>query len=407
MRILATPRVAQPLHTSAQLHHHLTRHYIAALLTLAVIAIASQILVQFQLAQQAADARVINIAGKQRMLSQRISKDVLALSSITNSAMLHQYRKELEQNIARWETSQRGLQTGSSDLGLPGNNSAIVQRLFAQQQPYYDELYRVARQVSERNLPPTPAQIQTVLANEPYFLELMDQIVFQYDREARARVEQLRLIQLGLLGLFLTALLMQGLFIFRPAVRQMRTAVDEIEAAKQRTQETATRLQVSNQELHHTTQQLAATNARLQQEEVRQQQHIALLEAYQQTIRSMSTPVVPIADGVLVVPLIGELDAERADNFQRVLLQAIGTGHAHTVIVDLTGLVLRAGETIQTLLQTIQAAHLLGARTILTGISPHMARMLTETGIELDQIRTFTTLQQGVAVATRTRHMGY
>lgn len=401
MSTIIKASVAVPEEASVRMYRHLTRHYIAALVTLAIIAIASQILVQYQLARQAADSRVINIAGRQRMLSQRISKDTLALSSINNSAMLHHYRKELQQNIALWERSHQGLQQGDAELGLPGINSATVRGMFAQQQPYYDELLETAKQISERNLPPTPTQLETILANEPRFLELMDQIVFQYDSEASARVDQLRVIQVALLGLLLLTLLLQGVFIFRPALRQMRAHIDEIEAERLRTQEAAARLNASNHELQTTTTELAKINTRLQQQEQQQQQHITQLEAYQQAIRRMSTPVVPVADGVLVVPLIGELDSERAATFEHVLLQAISHHDTHTVIVDVTGLVLHHAASLTPLLQAVQAAHLLGAHTILTGVTPQIAHALVAADVELEQIQTFTTLQQGVAAAAR------
>ncbi|WP_169796549.1 PAS domain S-box protein [Chondromyces crocatus] len=135
-------------------------------------------------------------------------------------------------------------------------------------------------------------------------------------------------------------------------------------------------------------------------EEERQQ----LYEAVQRQeilLEELSTPLLPIADGVLVAPLVGPVDGQRAARLTEALLQGVTTQHIRVAIVDLTGVREIASETIAGLLRAVQAVRLLGARAVLTGIRPEVARSLVELGAELSGVPTFGTLQAGIAHAVR------
>ncbi len=107
--------------------------YIAALSTVALLTVLGQVVIQSALQQQSSDALVINIAGRQRMLSQRLSKAALALEVFPD--VRQQNADELRGVIVLWQRSQEGLQHGDTALGLPGNNSETVKRLFANIEP--------------------------------------------------------------------------------------------------------------------------------------------------------------------------------------------------------------------------------------------------------------------------------
>ncbi|MBV9787213.1 MAG: STAS domain-containing protein, partial [Chloroflexi bacterium] len=125
------------------------------------------------------------------------------------------------------------------------------------------------------------------------------------------------------------------------------------------------------------------------------------IEAERLTIllQELSTPIVPIYDGILVLPLIGAIDTGRANEIMGRLLEQIRKQHAESVIIDITGVPLVDTSVAQHLLQTAQAARLLGASVILVGISPEIAQTIVQLGIDLGDISTLPDLQAGVTVA--------
>ncbi len=118
----------------------LTVLYISALSIIALLAVSGQILIQMSLQRQSEDAGVINIAGRQRMLSQKLSKAALALSIAPTEAQRTPRIAELNAGTLLWESSHQGLQQGSTQLNLPGNNSATVTQLYAHIQLNFDAM---------------------------------------------------------------------------------------------------------------------------------------------------------------------------------------------------------------------------------------------------------------------------
>jgi methyl-accepting chemotaxis protein len=215
----------------------LTVLYLVALSAVAIFSIVGQLLIQIALIQQASDTRVVNIAGRQRMLSQKISKAALAIElNVTyrqnNSQIQPDNAKveELRNALVLWERSHRGLQKGDNELGLPNNNSPTIQNLFAKIAPHHqtmlDNATQLLRLVSETSYPTDPALIRLyvhiILAQEDTFLKGMDAIVFRYDAEAREHTDWLKQTELILLIITLLVLVAEGLFIFRPAARKIK-----------------------------------------------------------------------------------------------------------------------------------------------------------------------------------------
>lgn len=120
-------------------------------------------------------------------------------------------------------------------------------------------------------------------------------------------------------------------------------------------------------------------------------------------VMELSTPVVPIYDGILVVPLIGAIDTSRANDITEQLLHNITVHHADHVIIDITGVAAVDTSVVQHLLQTVRAASLLGTTAILVGISPPVAQTITQLGVELGNLPTLSNLQAGIAFALRRR----
>jgi rsbT co-antagonist protein RsbR len=135
--------------------------------------------------------------------------------------------------------------------------------------------------------------------------------------------------------------------------------------------------------------------------EVELQDKLRLIEEQRAMMLTLSTPVLRVWDGVLVLPLIGEITDARASHVMQQLLQAIAQHKAQEVILDITGVPVVNVETADALIRTVRAAGLLGARCMLVGVSPAVARSLVELETDLTSIVTLATLQDGLREALR------
>jgi rsbT co-antagonist protein RsbR len=121
------------------------------------------------------------------------------------------------------------------------------------------------------------------------------------------------------------------------------------------------------------------------------------------TLRALSTPLLPIAKGVIVLPLVGTVDERRASAVLETLLQGIAQYQAERVIIDVTGVPEVDAEVANALLQTARAVKLLGAEVVLTGLQAGIARTLVDLGADLGDIRTLATLESGISLLLRRR----
>ncbi len=202
----------------------LRRRYITALSLIALLTIASQIVMQYLISDQAYDSRVVNIAGRQRMLSQKITKTACYLANARTPETATSDRRRLEEALALWERSHHGLLRGDTELGLPGKNSEDVITLYNRIDPHHQAIV-----AATRNLLAASAQglsvdqdIQRIREHEPSFLQGMDEIVFRYDQEAKDKVAIARWLELALMTLTLLVLTLEALFIFAPVTRRVR-----------------------------------------------------------------------------------------------------------------------------------------------------------------------------------------
>lgn len=158
------------------------------------------------------------------------------------------------------------------------------------------------------------------------------------------------------------------------------------------------------------TSQLATAVARARADRALQAQ-LAELEAAHvrqagllETVRELSTPVIPVYDGVLVLPLVGTLDTSRSTQVTATLLDAIQKQSASVVIIDVTGMPFVDTGVANHLLKSARAAALLGARCILVGISPGVAQTIVQLGVDLGGITTCSNLQAGISYALSLMH---
>lgn len=120
-----------------------------------------------------------------------------------------------------------------------------------------------------------------------------------------------------------------------------------------------------------------------------------------QVIRELSTPVIPVHEHVLVLPLIGSIDAERASRLTECLLQEVTRRRARIILIDVTGVSQSDATIAESLLRTARASELLGARVVFVGIRPEMARALVKFGTNCEEFFALADLQSGIVWALR------
>jgi anti-anti-sigma regulatory factor len=138
---------------------------------------------------------------------------------------------------------------------------------------------------------------------------------------------------------------------------------------------------------------------RAQEERVALQEEI--IHAQKSVLAELTTPLIPITDHIVIMPLIGSLDSQRAEQVLNALLAGTQLHRAQVVIIDITGVPVVDTGVASTLIQAAQAVRLLGAQTLISGIRPEVAQTLVGLGVELTGVITQGTLQSSIAYALR------
>lgn len=173
-------------------------------------------------------------------------------------------------------------------------------------------------------------------------------------------------------------------------IRKNRDRLDELVKARTAELEAAT-LQIREEVRERTASQ--AERDRLQQQ---------VIEAQKRAIAELSTPIIPVMEGILVMPLVGSIDSMRAKEITRSVLAGISQHRAKVVILDITGVPLVDSGVAGHLNKTIQAARLKGSRTIVSGISDAVAETIVDLGIDWSGIVTLSDLQTSLVAALET-----
>src|SRR6476646_406 len=121
----------------------------------------------------------------------------------------------------------------------------------------------------------------------------------------------------------------------------------------------------------------------------------------QEAIRELSTPVLQVRERLLILPIIGVIDPQRARQLTEQLLRGIRTNRARVVVIDITGVAAMDSNVANHLVLTVEASRLLGATVIVTGLSPEIAQTLVTIGVDLGKMNTVGDLQGGIEEAER------
>ena len=131
------------------------------------------------------------------------------------------------------------------------------------------------------------------------------------------------------------------------------------------------------------------------------QERERIIREQQEAIRELSTPVLQVRERLLILPIIGVSDPHRARQLTEQLLRGIRTNRAKVVVLDITGVPYIDSPVANHLVQTVEAARLLGAIVIVTGLSPEIAQTLVNIGVDLGKMNTVGDLQGGIEEAER------
>ncbi|HET9740674.1 MAG TPA: STAS domain-containing protein [Solirubrobacteraceae bacterium] len=131
------------------------------------------------------------------------------------------------------------------------------------------------------------------------------------------------------------------------------------------------------------------------------QERERVIRQQQEAIRELSTPVLQVRERLLILPIIGVLDGQRARQLTEQLLRGIRSNRARVVVIDITGVPTIDSTVANHLVQTVDASRLMGANVIITGLSPEIAQTLVTLGVELGKVNAVGDLQGGIEEAER------
>jgi len=129
-----------------------------------------------------------------------------------------------------------------------------------------------------------------------------------------------------------------------------------------------------------------------------------IIQTQQASLQELSTPLIPVSENAVVMPLIGTIDSRRAQQVLDALLRGIEEHRSSIAILDITGVQVVDTQVARALVHAAQAAQLLGTEVLLTGIRPEVAQTLVHLGADLRSIRTLNSLRVGIAYALERRN---
>ena len=207
----------------------LKRMYLFALVTIAITVLLSQLLIQSNLKSQLHDSRLINISGKQRMLSQKLVKEILVYTTTTDSTRKNSELQKIIATFSTWKNTHFALKDGDDNLHFPKENSLKIESLYSQIQPHFDAIVVATTDlISSKNNVIQSKNVSTILDNESAFLSKMNQIVGQYEKEALEKVRLQRNTEYGILSFTLFLLLLEFLFIFKPTTQRIEILIAKL-----------------------------------------------------------------------------------------------------------------------------------------------------------------------------------
>ncbi|WP_040005767.1 ATP-binding protein [Fibrisoma limi] len=265
-----------------QVARRLTRFYVIALTVIALLTVSGLLFIKQTINNLNDDGRVLNVAGRQRMLSQRLTKlTVLHIAGIPSAD-----KASFDSLLVAWSRRHAQLRNGvlSMEKAYVVRKSDSIEVMFRRIEPSFQAIYESFVRINDArsSLAQKQNALQVILREEPSYLQQMDDIVFRFDAESFARVKYLERIEWLLGAATLLTLFIEGLFIFRPVVKRTRNVV-------RRLAESEDALRLANSQLAKANLELEITNRTLvdtRQELLRTTEEKYQLQRAEDTVRS-------------------------------------------------------------------------------------------------------------------------
>jgi len=241
--------------------------YILALSIVATVIITGQVLIQRHLKNQQSDSHTINVAGKQRMLSQKITKLVLLIHDNQSNEERESLLGELQESLQLWKFSQEGLLNGNDSLQLGGKNSKEIIQLIEKTNASFEKMHLRATTIIsllEGDLMTPYILLQPlvtdVLSAESSFLNGMEEVVLQYDKEARDKIAWLSNLEYSLLIISLLVIAIEIIFIFRPTTIHVNNVINKLIVSEKNSKRLANEIRMLYASLEKSYEQISQIN---------------------------------------------------------------------------------------------------------------------------------------------------
>lgn len=204
---------------------------------LGLLAVLGTLLVDQEGRHLRQNARQISAAGQQSLLIQTLTRDALVLADMPASAERDRTAARIQETAARWRRLHVSLQHNDPVFGTAGANSPATMQMFAAIEPAYQALSELLRelttQISEQPQTDVTTLLEQLLTHEQPYLQLMNDIALQYERESLERQETRDSLYVGLIACLLGVLLLQGFMVLRPALTRIEHTIGELERTTQ------------------------------------------------------------------------------------------------------------------------------------------------------------------------------
>lgn len=219
----------------------LEKRYLLALALIGVTIISSHAFLQYHLSQQKHTASVVNIAGRQRMLSEKITRLAFLLENPNFNDQLAKHKAALQEALKLFELSHFGLLQRQEALDLGGENSEVVTEKFAKLSPLFENFLSLgtcfAQPESESCGPLQRASYIRLVEVQQRFIAQMNDIVFQYSYEGDAATERIQYLEYFLAGVALLLLALEFFLIFKPTTKSLERQTEIILETVERAEE--------------------------------------------------------------------------------------------------------------------------------------------------------------------------
>jgi len=282
---------------------NLKKQYILFLATILLTIFTSQLIIQYDLNKQNEDARLINLAGRQRMFSQRIAKLVLFIKlDFEKSREIPQDRLDtLKQLSAQWKFVHEKLLTGSTSLGIEERKSAQIDSLLNILTPPLEKIVTACNELLARPDSSTiDKAVEAMSANELLYLQNMEATVARYQHEAEEKLGDIKSVEIALAVTAALALFLEFYFIFMPII---------------------TGIQESNRQLAELNSELGTTNEELQSTEEELRSNLDFVTLLQTEVEAREQQYRSVVD--TASDMIYELDQSGAFSFVNPLMESI------------------------------------------------------------------------------------